>query len=313
MKALRAIDGQVRLVDEPEPRGDGVVVTIRSAGICGSDLHLLDGGMLTVIPGHELAGTTPDGAAVAIEPLLSCGTCAACLDHREPHCPTALENTMGIGVDGGMAERVVVDPRFLVPLAPGVSVDDACLVEPLAVAVRALGRAGVAAGQRVVVIGGGPIGLCAVAVARWLGAQVELVARHDHQRGAGERLGAGPATDRPAPIVIDAAGTQSALDEAVQRCDRGGTVGVAATYWEPVTLPGLAMGLGEISLVPSVTYGHTTGPRDVEVSARILAEVPHIARVLITHRFPLDAGPEAFAAARDRVGGARKVVLDPSA
>lgn len=313
MKAVRAANGSVEVVDVPEPAGDGVRVRVVSAGICGTDLHLVGDGLVEgTTLGHEIAGFTADGTAVAVEPVISCGDCAACVGGDNGRCADALPNLIGIGADGGMAESVLVPEQFLVTLSDGLEVRDACLVEPLAVAVRALHRAGVREGVRVVVVGGGSIGLCAVAVARHLGASVELLARHDHQLEAGARLGALEVTDEPAPIVIEAAGTESALATAVEKCAPGGTVGIPGSYWEPVQLPGMLMGVKEVSLVPSIMYGRTTGSRDVDVAAGILAETPTIADVLITHRFPLDGAEEAFAAAGDRSHGAIKVALHPA-
>lgn len=312
MRAVRAPGGRVEVADVAAPVGADVRVHVRSAGICGSDLHLVAlGGLGDTILGHEIAGVTDDGTAVAVEPVQSCQTCVCCLRGDNGQCADATLKTMGIGLNGGMAEQVLVPEHLLVPLPPAVALADAGLVEPLAVAVRALARVGVTAGDRIVVIGGGSIGLCVVAVARYLGAEVELVARHDNQRAAGDRLGAVAPTGRPAAIVIEAAGTQSALADAVDRCAPGGRVGIPGSYWEPVEMPGMTMGLKEVSLVPSVMYGRSTGPRDVEVAADVLAADPEIGRALITHRFPLDGAVEAFAAAADRASGAIKVVLEP--
>ena len=301
------------MVDVAEPTGDGVRIRVASAGICGSDLHLVDSQLVDgTTLGHEIAGYTDAGIAVAVEPVVSCGACALCAAGDNGLCADALPQLIGIGRDGGMAEHVLVPEHLLVALPSGLDVMNASLVEPLAVTVRALHRAGVHDGAHVAVIGGGSIGLCAVAVARHLGARVELVARHEHQLEAGARLGAVPATDTPVPIVIEAAGTESALAAAVEKAAPKGTVGIPGSYWDPVTLPGMMMGVKEVSLVPSAMYGRTTGPRDVDVAAQILAEEPGIADVLVTHRFPLDGAPEAFAVAADRSHGAIKVVLQPS-
>jgi threonine dehydrogenase-like Zn-dependent dehydrogenase len=140
--------------------------------------------------GHEIAGVTENGTPVAIEPLSPCGTCAPCRRGDEHLCVDSSAMLFGVGLDGGMADRIVVPERCLVPLPAGVAVGDASLVEPLAVVVHSLRRSAARPDQRVVVIGGGTIGLCAVAAARARGCEVALVARHDAQRAAGERLGA---------------------------------------------------------------------------------------------------------------------------
>ncbi len=310
MKAVQVNNGIVTVENVSEPRGEGITVDVRSVGICGSDLHLIDSGMMSVIPGHEIAGITKDGTRVAIEPMLSCGECNHCLEGEEPYCADSLPNTFGIGIDGGMAERIVVPERFLIPLGPRVKVEEAFIVEPLAVAVRSLGRVGVSEGDRVCVVGAGTIGLCCVAVAKYLGATVELESRHSHQLEAGSRLGAIETSSQPAKIVIEAAGTSSALAQAIDKCQKGGLVGIPSTYWDPVEIPALSMGMKEISLVPSITYGHTTGQRDFDLAMSVLAASPELGRALITDRFPLDGAAEAFDAARNRSKGVIKVAID---
>src|SRR5262245_30278458 len=158
MKAVRAHDRSVEVVDVPRPDGDGVRVKIRAAGICGSDLHLVDTGFsLGHTLGHEMAGITPDGTAVAIEPILPCGKCANCTRGTYNLCDLVPGILIGVSHDGGMAEEIVVPERSLVPLHPAVPVENASLVEPLAVVVHGLRRAGLHGGERVAVIGGGSI------------------------------------------------------------------------------------------------------------------------------------------------------------
>jgi threonine dehydrogenase-like Zn-dependent dehydrogenase len=209
-----------------------------------------------------------------------------------------------------MAEAIRVPARALVPLPSGLPLRDASLVEPLAVMVYALRRAGLRASDRVAVIGGGTIGLCAVAAVRAAGAEVALEARYDAQRAAGERLGATRVSGHY-DLVVEAAGSESALARAVEIAKPGGRVSIPGIYWEPVTLPGLAMGMKEVSLLPAFLYARGAVGRDVDVAAATLAVTPELPRAIITHRFPLDAAAEAFAAAASRASGAIKVVLEP--
>jgi len=324
VRAVRAADGAVRVVEVPAPEApasgtDGVRVRVRSAGICGSDLHLVQRGFaLPHTLGHEIAGETADGTPVAIEPLLPCGHCGACTSGAYNLCERGPSIVIGIAHDGGMADEIVVPERGLVRLPAGLRAADACLVEPLAVAVHGLRRAGLAGGERVAVIGGGTIGLCAVAAARAAGAHVDLLARHDAQREAGTRLGAGDLSDADGDarggydLVIDAAGTASALERAVALCRPGARLALLATYWDGrLELPGLALCVKEIDVVPASLYGRAGAARDVDVAAGVLAARPTIADALVTHRFPLDAAAEAFRVAADRAAGAIKVVLEP--
>jgi 2-desacetyl-2-hydroxyethyl bacteriochlorophyllide A dehydrogenase len=293
-----------------------VLVAVKAAGICGTDLHLVSGADFPpprVTLGHEIAGITENGTPVAIEPLSPCGTCAPCRRGDEHLCADSSAMLFGVGLDGGMADRIVVPERCLVPLPAGVAVGDASLVEPLAVAVHSLRRSAARPDQRVVVIGGGAIGLCAVAAARARGCEVAVVARHDAQRAAGERLGATVVDGATGgyDIVIEAAGSESALATAVHLARPGGMVVIPGVYWGPVAVPGMAMCLKEVSLCPTALYSRTAGGRDIDAAAALLATTPGLADTLITHRFPLDAAAEAFATAASRDEGAIKVVLEP--
>ena len=312
MRAVRSSDGRAQVVDVPEPSGEGVTVKIRSAGICGSDLKMLEIGFpLAHTLGHEMAGELEDGTPVAIEPIAPCGACDGCSRGEYNLCERGPEMVLGVGLDGGMAERVRVPARALVPLATGVPLADACLIEPLAVAVHGLRKAGLPAGSRLAVIGGGAIGLCAVAAAVANGCTVDLFARHDAQSEAGARLGAGDAAASDYPIVLDCAGTESSARQAAELARPGGTLLLLASYWEGMTLPGDLIPMKELTLVPASMYCRSAGARDIDIAASMLTARPSIADALISHRLPLDAAEEAFRIAGDRKAGAIKVVLEP--
>ena len=311
MRAVRYIESGIRVVDVPAPSGPGVRVRVRSASVCGSDLHLL-GQVHGVTLGHEIAGITPDGSPVAIEPLSPCLRCEQCQLGSYHLCVEAKAMIHGVGRDGGMADEILVPERALVPLPNAVALADACLVEPLAVVVHGIRRSGLRAGDRVAVIGGGPLGLCAIAVLRAFGAgEVALIARHDTQRAAGERLGAVPAKSGHYDLVIEAAGSQSAFAQAVETVRPHGKIAVIGTYWDPIQIPGFELAMKEADLSMSVLYSGAPPHRDVDRAAALLAATPELPRAVITHRFPLDAAREAFAMAADRKAGAIKVVLEP--
>ena len=314
MRAVRVVDGAVQLAEVPAPRGGGYRVRIRSAGICGSDLHLLAARHpIGATLGHEMAGVLDDGRPVAIEPLLPCGRCDLCAGGDYHLCREGPSSVLGVSHDGGMADEVRVPERCLVPLPAGLDPHDACLVEPLAVAVHGLRRAGLGLGERVAVVGGGSIGLLAVVAARAAGAEVALAARHAAQVAAGLRLGAPALAGEGGEhdLVVDAAGTASALERCVELCRPGGRLLLLATCWEGLALPGFALSLKEVRVVPSSLYGRAGAVREIEIAAALLAARPEIAAAVISHRLPLEAAPEAFRIAADRKAGALKVVLEP--
>lgn len=311
MRAVRNTEQGIRVVDAPEPSGTGETVTVRAATICGSDLHMLQFGPSPITIGHEFAGVLADGTPLAVDPSFSCGECDQCSTGAGHRCRVGSERVLGIAIDGGLADAVNVEPRAFVPLPEGLRLEDACLVEPIGVAVHGIRQAGVTGGERVAVVGAGAIGLAAVAAARPQASEVGLVARHDAQRVAGERLGArSPSGEYD--VVVEAAGTESALAEAAELCRPGGTIVFVSTHWAPVAIPGIPALMKELGFRWSYTYGtHADGHRDLDDAAALLAGDPEIAATLVTHRFPLDDAAEAFRVAADRAHGAIKVVLEP--
>ena len=101
MKAVKVADGAPQLVDVPLPSGEGVRVKVVSSSICGPDIHMMATGFFgDNIIGHEFAGVTDDGRAVAIEPLLGCGHCGFCDDGHAIHCDQGF-SLLGVMADGG--------------------------------------------------------------------------------------------------------------------------------------------------------------------------------------------------------------------
>lgn len=309
MKAIKVIDKKPVLVDVPEPRGEGVKVKVVSSSICGSDIHMMEMGAFgDHIIGHEFAGVTEDGRAVAIEPITGCGQCSACDEGHRVHCAAGLY-VMGVLGDGGMAEYVTIPAANLVELPTGLDIRIASLVEPLAVAVHGLDRARVREGDRVVVIGAGPIGLATGAALRSRGLCYDIVARHDHQKVAAEKLGAHFNPDGHYDVVIDAVGSSASLLQSAQMVKPMGRIGLVGVSWETVGIePEFCV--KEAELVPSLGYNCKSPNRNFEEAGAILHRHPDISEALVTHRFPLDGVTEAFATAADRAAGAIKVVFD---
>ncbi|MGH3579479.1 MAG: zinc-dependent alcohol dehydrogenase [Mycobacterium sp.] len=296
---MRSTADGIRVVEDIEHAEGGVRVSVASSGICGSDLHMASFGPSPVTLGHECSGRLDDGTPVAVLPFLACGHCDRCAAGDPQQCGSALQAMCGVTVDGGLADEVWVDPRCARVVPLDVPIEHACLVEPIAVALHGINRAGVLPGAKVLVIGAGPIGLCTVAAARYLGAGVDLLARHSQRMEAGERLGAGTSVFADYDFVLDAAGTQGSMDSAVAKVRPGGTIGILGSFWDPVTI-GLAFQMKEVTLVPSFSYGHHHGASEFDKAIRVLADAPDFPPVLITHHFALDD------AAEDLPGGRRQ-------
>lgn len=309
MKAIKVIDRKPELVEVPEPRGEGVRVKVVSSSICGSDIHMMGlGAFGDHVIGHEFAGITPDGRAVAIEPIGGCGQCGFCDEGHLVHCEAGF-SLLGVFQDGGMAEYVNVPATSLVQLPSGLDVRTASLVEPLAVAVHGLNRARVREGDRVLVIGAGPIGLAVGAVLRARAMHYDIMARHEHQKIAAEALGAGLTPNGQYDVVMDAVGNSVSLQQSLQWIKPLGRIGLVGVFWDAVGLD-VQFGAKEPELIPSSGYHCKSPTRSFDEAARVLHAYPDIGGVLVTHRFPLDGVAEAFAAAADRAAGTIKVVFD---
>jgi len=250
--------GRLDVVERPAPHvGAGeVLIRIRSVGLCGTDYHIFAGRHPFLeyprVMGHELAGeivqTSPGssfqvGQIVAINPYLACGTCIACRKGKPNACMNI--RVLGVHTDGGMCELLTVPERAVLD-ATGLTLDQAAMIEFLAIGCHAVSRAGVAPGARALVVGAGPIGIAAGLFARLRGAAVTLVdTRGARLAYAREALGftdvveASPAlsaallertSSEMFDVVFDATGALAAMAQSLNYVAHGGTlvfVGVA--------------------------------------------------------------------------------------
>ncbi|MGW2824296.1 zinc-dependent alcohol dehydrogenase [Streptomyces sp. NPDC001443] len=310
MRAVRGTPAGIETVETDEPGGPGERVRVAAVGICGSDLRYLKRGTTQII-GHEIAATTADGRPVAVEAVARCGACAWCAAGRYNLCAVAGRDIVGMTVPGGMAEYFRAPaPAALVPLPPGLCLDDAPLVEPGAVSWHACRKGRVGPGARVAVVGAGPVGMLAVTAAQCMDAvEVSVVAKHFFQTEAGERLGA-TCPSGLYDVVIEASGSESGLARAVELVRPLGTVVTVGVLPPGLNWPFMAAFLKEARVVPSMGYARdAAGTPECTHAARMLAERPEIARTLITHRFGIDEAARAFEVAATRPPGTFKVVV----
>lgn len=222
--------GAMELQDVTRPAAgpDGVLLDVRAAGICGSELH----GFRQVgfrkpplIMGHEVAGTTPDGRRVVANPLVSCGACDSCRRGEPQLCRT--RELLGVHRPGGFAETVAVPAGALHDLPGDMDWVTAAMIEPLANAVHAWNRVAPSGGGRVAVVGAGTIGLVCLLVARHRGlTDVTVVDRSATRLALAERLGARARATSLAgeyDVVVDAVGSADTRRAGVDAVRPGGT------------------------------------------------------------------------------------------
>jgi len=210
MKALvYTAPRQLRMLDlpDPSPKPGEVLIRIRAAGVCGSDLHGFLGRSRKRVPplvlGHEFTGEVADGGQaagfgtgdeVAVYPIIGCGVCGYCANDRENLCPS--KRVYGLDLHGGLAEYVCAPARCLFRLPGGMSFLEGSLIEPLANAVHVLKRLPDVRGQSGLIYGAGPIGMLCAFVAMQFGARrVAVVDRNPHRLASMNYLGVNRAVD----------------------------------------------------------------------------------------------------------------------
>ena len=291
MRAVRFHDREdLRIEEVPEPSPGPGEVKLRNAfsGICGSDLHLyyapertgmdlsrphpLTGAMPPQILGHEFSGTVVElgqgvesvavGDRVAVYPLYSCGHCDACAAGRPNVCrQVAFHGLSSQG--GGMAEFTTVAATRLHVLPEGVDLRMGALVEPMAVAWHAVRLSGVEAGQRALVIGGGPIGLGIWFALRARGAGRVVISEPSAQRRAMlDGLGAstvdpssgGAPLEEDFDVAFDAAGAGAAFSASIGRLAPGGRLVVVAVHEHPTEFNPTQLLRSETEIIGSLAY-----------------------------------------------------------
>lgn len=321
--------GQVSIesIEDPAPGPDEVVVQVAACGICGTDLHLVDGEIpvvtYPVVPGHELAGevvalgrevsTLRVGDRVAVDPSLPCGRCHYCAMGRGNLCEPW--QAIGISQDGGCAEQVAVPARKCHVLPGELTLGAASLVEPLSCAVRGFDRLPRRLGEHYLVYGAGTMGLLLMQLSLRSGASsVSMVDLDEGRRAFAEKLGAGqvgPSADemgRPEgwEVVIDATGVVAAIEDGLTRVRKGGTFlqfGVAPATATARFSP-FRVYNAEVDIIGAMAILNSFG-RAVE----LLAAGAIDAEAMVSDRLALEEYPEALTRFRNHVG--RKIQLAP--
>jgi 2-desacetyl-2-hydroxyethyl bacteriochlorophyllide A dehydrogenase len=325
-------DIRVESFESPEIKPGMVLLCSRLVGICGSDQHYYEHGFCAAfvpdrpfVLGHEVmaevAAVAPDvdtvhvGQRVAVNPARSCGFCENCRAGRGNLC----RRTIMLGsasttppTNGGLAELVAVRADQCHALPAGVDESLGALMEPFAVALHAVKRAGTVSGRRVLVTGAGAIGLLAAMTARAFGAVPVVVSDLVAQRRAkAEELGIDAVLDPSAAdfadrarelsddgfdVILEASGAPPALRSAIDLVRPGGTIVQIGTLGTAdIPLPANKLMNKEINLIGSMRYGDV-----FDEAIRLVAAGRVNLRPLINAVFPLEESARAFEFAADK-------------
>lgn len=324
MKALRKLnDKQFTLVTQPlrDVAANEVLIKVHYAGICGTDLHIIDNEYRHRTPvtlGHEYAGTIEQiGASVqgmeigervvSLTAVHTCGVCTYC----QQEIPMLCEERQSIGsfVDGAFAEYIIVPEHAVYKIPDHLSMQEAALTEPLACAVRCLvERGAVSVGDDVLISGPGTLGMLAALVARSQGANVTIVGtKMDEQRLAeASRFGAHHTfyTDdkeqyiEQFDVVVECAGNEYSANDCIAYCKKSGLYIQLGLFGKKIPFDADLLLTKEISY----TNGFATTPRSWEIALQLLETKKVQVAPLITNIFSLDDWEEAFQTMRRREG-----------
>jgi L-iditol 2-dehydrogenase len=287
-------DLRVEDVPRPEPGPGDVLVQVEVALTDGTDLKTYRRGhpvLLRDVPapfGHEFCGIV-DGRRVVAANSAPCGACEGCA--RGEQCRDL------VFLAGAYADWLVVPERIaavnLHDVPPGLAPEVAALLEPLACCLRGVERAEVEPGERVAILGAGPIGLMLAACAADAGGRPVVVGGREERRALAESFGAGAGDARGADVVIEAAGTAEAWLDAVDRVRPGGTVVLFGGLPQHARPQIDAFRLHYEELTIRGSFHHT--PATVRAALGFLASAAYPWERLVTHRVLLDDLPRLFA------------------
>lgn len=309
----------IETMPDPTPGAGELVVKVGRCGICGSDLHMTEdpvyGKGAGDVLGHEFAGEVvalgkgTEGVAVgdlvSVIPLASCGTCAACLSGEVAYC-----DQFGLQ-GGGYAEFAITRPNQCVKLPASASLADGAIIEPLAVALHGVNMSGLKAGDKILILGAGPIGLAVAFWARRKGAtDIVIQDLNDFQQQRACDMGASGFVVDPADpiggaerelggkadIVFECVGIPGLIEQAVGQVRARGTILLLGLCTKPDTFNSFAMLSKEVRLVTSAFFTRQEYEEALDVLNAGAAEP----RLLVTDTISLNDTPERFEALRKR-------------
>jgi 2-desacetyl-2-hydroxyethyl bacteriochlorophyllide A dehydrogenase len=301
---------------DPEPGPEEVRIAVSTVGVCGTDMEFYRGRRSAGYPfvlGHECAGRIDAlgagvtdweiGSPVTVRPNFGCGTCPLCTEGRDNLCPGG--RGLGVTIDGCLSEYIVAPACYVWPVPEGMDLETAALIEPAAVAERAVCRAGSIAGRRLLVLGAGSIGLLTLQIAAVAGAEVTVVdpivsrRRRALDLGAANALASSSEAGRERfDVVIETAGVPEAVNAAIEHARPGGWIVLTGIPMDPAAIETKWVVWRELKLIGSFIYEAS----DFACASDRIARGEIRALDLVTDRFPLVRAAEAFRRAADRQG-----------
>ncbi len=282
-----AIKGQKSLglssMDAPKSKNGSVIIDVKKAGICGSDIHYWDAGLPEgLVMGHEFCGTVTDpgsrkdlkvGDRVTALPISPCGKCPSCLSGNPQYCPDTWNEAVGLSLTnpGAFAESTSLRQDLVIKVPSNITDAEVAMVEPTAVGLHAVHLANIQIGDKVLVIGAGIIGDICAMFAKMSGASYVAISETNEKRGkksvslkcADEYFNAKNETfmndvRRECPfgydVVIDCSGNSAAVSSALACVRPNGTVIMVGVSMDSITIPSVLLVMHELKVLGAIGY-----------------------------------------------------------
>ena len=271
---------EIKEIEEPISNGKDVIINVTKAGICGSDIHYwVAGEPIGLVMGHEFCGVVTDpgsrddlkvGDRVTGLPISPCGHCEACLKGNPQFCLETWTYAVGLALTnpGAYAKKTSIRPDMVIKVPDNITDNEVAMVEPTAVGLHAIHLADIKVGAKVLVIGGGIIGLVSAMFAKKEGASYVAVSETNKARGEKSvKLGVADewidamdpnfiavASTKQFDFVIDCCGNSPAVSSALMAVKPGGTVVLVGVSFNPITIPTVVGVLHELTLKGAIAY-----------------------------------------------------------
>ncbi len=336
MKAV-AIKGKRSLetkeIEEPISIEGKVVVNVVKTGICGSDLHYFEGGSpVGLIMGHEFCGIVKDPGSrrdlkpndrITALPISPCGKCEACQKGNVQYCPETWSSAIGLSLDnpGGLTKTIAIRPDMVIKVPDNVTDNEVALVEPTAVALHAINLAQITIGQRILIVGGGIIGLLSAMFAKKDGASFVAVSETNPNRGqkavslkvadkwfnAKEDNCLVSLAKENFDCVIDCSGNASAVSTALAVVKNGGTIVLVGVATENISIPTVLAVMKELTMKGAIAYTKEEFETCIDLLSLKEIEVTKFIDDIVS----LEEVEDAFKRLTSGKDGAIKILVDP--
>ncbi len=336
LQAVMTQPGTIVFNEVPVPGvgADQIKVKIMRIGVCGSDVHVNHGKhpftSYPVVQGHEVSAEVVEAGAqvtnvrvgdkVTIQPQVVCGTCYPCTHGMYNDCEEL--KVMGFQTTGMASEYFVVDAQKALKLPDGMSWEHGAMIEPLAVAVHAVRRAGDVTGKKILVFGGGPIGNLVAQTAKAMGASDVLLAEVSQYRlEAAEKCGIKTLNNREgdlldkiiavfgkdrADFIFECIGINATMKQAIQYARKGSTIIVVGVFGDLATVDMASVQDHELSIIASAMYREEDYIKAIEIVNEGLVDFD----TLITDRIKFKDYPEAYKLIDEQKDKVMKVMVE---